>query len=129
MKEKEKKQINLIDEIIKELNIDPVTQKRIDETMEKQICDITELEAQGYKFNTDKSYSLKLIRDHGYNPIGITTIICEETFIFETEEEASEAHNDLQVIHEVVDGWWYSKIGFEKALETLNEEPKVYWLK
>lgn len=64
------------------------------------------LEENGYEWNTPKSISIKILKDNGFNPIGITCYGCEETFIFNTREELNRAHKKCQ---NTVDGWWYTK--------------------
>lgn len=87
------------------------------------------LEEQGYEYNTDKSYSLKLLSDAGYFPIGIATIACEESFIFKTEKEADIAWKSRVLGN---DGWWYGKRNFLKYLEEyqkdMKTEVKIYWI-
>ena len=87
------------------------------------------LEEQGYEWNTDKSYSLKLLNEAGYFPIGICNLACEETFIFKTEKEAQKAWKSRILGYE---GWWYGKKNFLKYLEEYERDfetkVKVYWL-
>src|SRR5690349_3056050 len=73
------------------------------------------IEEQGYEWNTDKSYSLKLLNEAGYFPIGITSYACEETFIFKTKKEAKKAWKSHVL---GFDGWFYSKRDFEKEVMT-----------
>lgn len=84
---------------------------------------------QGYRYNTDKSYSLKLLNDAGYFPIGLTTMICEETFIFKTEKEADKACESGVLGNE---GWFYGKKAFKKALEQYEKDMgyknEIFWL-
>ena len=84
---------------------------------------------QGYRYNTDKSYSLKLLNATGYFPIGITTMMCEETFIFKTEKEADKACESGVLGNE---GWFYGKKAFKKALEQYEKDMgyknEIFWL-
>ena len=84
---------------------------------------------QGYRYNTDKSYSLKLLNDAGHFPIGLTTMICEETFIFKTEKEADKACESGVLGNE---GWFYGKKAFKKALEQYEKDMgyknEIFWL-
>lgn len=88
-----------------------------------------QLEEQGYVYNTDKSYSLKLLNDAGHFPIGITTMMGEETFIFKTETEANEAWNSHVLGY---DGWFYGEYSFKLAQEEYEKELdfklNIYWL-
>ena len=87
------------------------------------------LEEQGYEWNTDKSYSLKLLNEAGYFPTGICNLACEETFIFKTEKEAQKAWKSRILGYE---GWWYGKKNFLKYLEEherdFETKVKIYWL-
>lgn len=88
-------------------------------------------------YGTPDSEFLKCIISKGYNPIGITIMACEETFIFSTEEEAYRAHKEL----DTNEGWWYGLDGeypweetrkwyVDKSYNGIEEDaPKVYWLK
>ena len=73
--------------------------------------------------NTPKSPSLNIIREAGFNPIGICGYACEETFLFNTQEEATKAYNTLErdengyFIGKVM-GWWY---GFD-SLPIIDKE-------
>lgn len=88
-------------------------------------------------YGTYKSDLLKEVIKAGHNPIAITTMLCEESFVFETNEEANKAAEQF-----MPEGWWYAlddrdhpwQMAWEKYVrETYkgNEEhaPTVYWLK
>ena len=94
-----------------------------------------EEEAQSIYDNYGKegSHLLKEIKEAGFNPIAITVMLCEETFVFETEEETKKAADKF-----LPEGWWYEKEDFKKsrikyvedAYKGIEENaPKVYWLK
>jgi hypothetical protein len=53
-------------------------------------------------YGTPDSYLLKEVFDAGFKPIGITVMLCEETFIFKSELEANEAAKKF-----LPEGWWY----------------------
>ena len=97
--------------------------------IEKDITFQDILYEQGYRYNTDKSYSLKLLNDAGHFPIGITTMMCEETFIFKTEKEANKSWKSGVLGN---DGWFYSKRSFQKALEQYKKDMgyknEIFWL-
>jgi hypothetical protein len=98
------------------------------------------------KYNHDRSLvefeeDLKIIREHGYNPIAVTQMMLEDTFVFETEEESLRAYNELEVPKKChIVGWWYGKEDFLKAVEEYELEAnknrvdnkvlkmKIYWL-
>lgn len=84
------------------------------------------------KYGTPESPLLKQVRDAGFNPVGITIHMCEETFIFKGKQEAEDAANKF-----LPEGWWYD---FSSWTETRNEyvkkfyegdddlAPTIYWL-
>ena len=115
-----------------EKNNTPEQLKAMEDKINLEIEGINELKDAGYKFNTDKSYSLVLIRELGFNPIGISTLMCEETFIFETKEESLKAHQLCQIEKKVADGWWYGKEDFliakKEYEDDMGYEVIVYWL-
>lgn len=121
-----RKRSKIIDDILD--SISPEEQKAIDEKLEKQHQFLLKLQEEGKIWGTPTSYSLDVIRKHGYNPIAITTIICEETFIFKTDEEASKAYEDLEINKGVVDGWWYGEEKFKEEHKTLDNKPKIHKL-
>lgn len=83
-------------------------------------------------YGTPNSLMLKQVREAGFKPIGITVMICEETFIFKSDEEAQKAAEKF-----LPEGWWY---GFGSWDDTRNkyvkdmyngiedDAPIVYWL-
>ena len=34
---------------------------------------------------------IQILRDHGFRPIAVSQMICEDVFVFETEDEAKRA--------------------------------------
>ena len=83
-------------------------------------------------YGTDKSYFLSEIKEKGFNPLGITVMVCEETFIMETKEECDRAWEIFKP-----EGWWYTLDEWEKVHnEYVNDmydgdftkSPKVYSL-
>jgi len=85
-------------------------------------------------YGTDKSDFLQQIIAAGFRPIYITVMICEETFVFATQEECDQAFAHFQHTNE---GWWYSlddpKYPWEQTLkeyaESVGYQPKVYTIK
>jgi len=84
------------------------------------------------RYGTDKSYWLGEIRAKGFNPIGITTMTCEETIILATKEEVKKAWEMFKP-----EGWWYSIDEWEKTRKWYVHQfcdrketnaPKVYCL-
>jgi hypothetical protein len=90
-------------------------------------------------FNTDRTVEsfkedIKTIKKNGFKPIGVAQIYFEDTFIFETQEEAERAYNTLDKDSSLVVGYWYGKcdffdevINYEKDGET-NSKVKIIWL-
>jgi len=63
-------------------------------------------------YGNEKSPMLKRIREAGFKPIAITVMICEETFVFRSEDEAKRAAKIF-----LPEGWWYSLKDFDAARE------------
>lgn len=83
-------------------------------------------------YGTPNSLLLKEVREAGFKPIGITVLMCEETFIFKGKEEAQRAWEKFKP-----EGWWYDFGSWEdtrkeyvKEIYGGNEEdaPTIYWL-
>lgn len=91
-------------------------------------------------YNTDRTLDsfeneLKLIRDNGFNPIAVTQLYFEDTFVFETFEEAEKAFKTLEENNRTVVGFWYDKYDFfdavrkyEKDYSNDNIRVKIIWL-
>jgi len=99
-------------------NISPERQLEIDTDIEKMTKHNEWMASNGYVYNTDTSPSLLIIREHGFHPIAITCMMCEETFLFETDEESHAAYNRLEVELNLVSGWWYSSSDWADAFES-----------
>lgn len=117
---------NIIQEMLDKIPIEE--RERIRKENDEYCLKQKQLFDEGYRYNTDKSYSLVLLREKGFNPIGICTMMAEETFIFKTKKEA-----DLAWKRHILgyDGWWYSKKDFEVARKEYENdfgEIKIYWL-
>lgn len=96
------------------------------------------MELNNLAYDTDTSPSLLIMSEHGFHPIGITKMMCEETFIFKTDEEATRAYELLEVEKNLLSGWWYSMDNWATAFEEHCNDmydgdrsmgAKVYWLK
>lgn len=75
---------------------------------------------------------IKVIEDAGFSPIGVTVMGLEDTFIFETAEEAQKAYEVLETGgRSRLSGWWYGKGDFEeyapKYEKEFGDELVVYW--
>ena len=77
---------------------------------------------------------IDLIREAGFKPIAVTQMYLEDTFVFETKEEALNAYNTLEIEPpHVVSGWWYEKNDFLNEVKNYeNKMPDtkilIYWL-
>ena len=75
---------------------------------------------------------IDIIKTAGFNPIGVSQLICETTFIFETEAEALEAYEVLEKTNHSIMAWWYSKEQFLFYIEEYGADfgtkVLVYWL-
>lgn len=91
-------------------------------------------------WNTNRELSsfekdITTIRKHGYKPIAVCQMYFEDTFVFETDEEAKEAFDELEKGNKV-QGWWYGKKDFLKTVEEYETKSsigegtkvKIYWL-
>ena len=83
-------------------------------------------------YGNPNSGSLIALRAAGFKPIGITVMICEETFIFKGSAEAVAAGNMF-----LPDGWYYDYGSFIVSREKYVHDfyggdediaPTVYWL-
>jgi hypothetical protein len=57
--------------------------------------------------------SLKVLIENSYMPIAFTQYNLEDTFIFNTTEQAKECYDELEVDKKLVCGWFYGKEEFE----------------
>lgn len=83
-------------------------------------------------YGTPDSSLLKEVKAAGFKPVGITVLMCEETFIFKGKREAEDVAKKF-----LPEGWWYD---FSSWVETRREyvkeiyggdddlAPTVYWL-
>jgi len=63
------------------------------------------------RFNQAKE-NLEKLYNAGYNPIAYSVMICEDTFVFETNEEAEKAFAQFETNGtrgNIIQGWWYGK--------------------
>lgn len=88
---------------------------------------------------------LKYITEAGFKPIGVSQMMLEDTFIFQHNDEAHKAYEEMEQRWwgkpydpntpppdgECVQGWWYGKGAFITAAEDYEEENSteivVYW--
>ena len=111
-----------------------IIQRLLKRTKDLPRPEIDEDFLKAYSDNYGKPTSLLLekVKSQGFKPIAITIMMCEETFVFETESEANKAANMF-----LPEGWWYEleqfQIEFDKYIqENYNSDydkgPKVHWL-
>lgn len=76
--------------------------------------------------------SINKIKEYGFNPIGVSQIYFEDTFVFETDEEAKKAFQLLEVEHKVVQGWFYGRDLYEFTVKRYEKERDrkvlTFWL-
>ena len=83
-------------------------------------------------------FDLEILKSAGYKPVAVTTMMCENTFVFETKDEADRAFLQFEKHPqgEYISGWWYGREDFKQGLENykkeftlpLGYEPHVIWL-
>ena len=76
-----------------------------------------------YKLEIRQSRHILRLRLHGFKPIMFTKLMMEDTFVFETEEEAKRAFYTFEQDENTgeylgkFDGWWYGIDDFNKQSE------------
>lgn len=84
-----------------------------------------------YKNNID------ILKRHGFNCIGVSQMYLEDTYIFETKEEATKAYRQFERDENEnwigkIAGWWYSKEDFDSTVieyeKEMNTKVLIYWL-
>ena len=94
--------------------------------------DEDELQRISDGYGTPNSVLLQQIREAGFKPIAISVVICEETFIFKSKQEAEAAAEKF-----LPEGWWYDFSGWEETRKEYvkkfyggdeDSAPLVYWL-
>lgn len=79
---------------------------------------------------------IKILRDHGYNPLAVSQMLHEDVFVFATEEEAIDASNELEFnldeSKNKLQAWWYGLEYFKETVLSYESEWKcrvrIYWL-
>lgn len=85
------------------------------------------LEEQGKEYGTSTSITLDILKEEGFNPIGICWYGGEETLIFKTNKEANSAYKKLEKEQGRVFAYWYSKKDFERE-EKYYQPTEIQWL-
>lgn len=124
----------LFEEVLNQSEITPLTSKIKKVSIWDSYNDTNE---DCRLLGTPESPILKFIVQNGFNPIGITYMMCEETFIFQTIEECNRAVDVFMPY-----GWWYSiddpsdnnwadtvKWYYKEMCKSFDyDTPIVYWL-
>ena len=118
---------NIIEEMLSKITDEEKEQHRIE--TEAFLKREQELRDKGHKYGTNTSYSLVELNNAGHFPIGITTLGCEESFIFSSARKADKAWKSRTLGY---DGYFYSLEDFRKEKkwyeDKMNVKIKVYWL-
>lgn len=124
------KRNNIIEEIFNSMT--PEERKESEERVEEQLKWIDEHSDWNERYGTDKSYFLEEIKSQGFTPIAITTMCCEETFVFKTEEERRKVADMFlpEGFYYCLSEWkesrgWYVEEMYDGDY---NKAPKVYCL-
>ena len=108
MVKKKNKTQELFDRI--DASITPERKAEMDAMMDAHIKWMDEHPDYNERYGTDKSYWLEQIKAKGFNPVGITVMLCEETIIMETKEEIDKAWEIFKP-----EGWWYTVDQWEEV--------------
>lgn len=95
------------------------------------------------EYNHDRPVSdfkedIDKLKSKGFNPIAVTQMYLEDTYVFETNEEATKAYHLFERdenndwIGEMF-GWWYGREEFMKTVEEYennddNLKVLIHWL-
>ena len=118
---------NIIQEFL--AKIPPEEMAEIEKQIEVDTAYHDNLVKEGKIFGTPTSITLEIVREEGFNPIGICHYGGEETFLFSTKKEANSAYKKLEKDSQRIYAWWYSKRSFLKEIEEVEYKPsKIHWL-
>lgn len=112
---------NIIEQILS--RITPEEHSEFQRQLEEDMAYNEMLFEQGKIYGTPTSITLEIVREAGFNPIGICWYGGEETLIFKTEKEANSAYKKLEKEQGKVFCYWYGKKNFEKEVAKNN---KIY---
>lgn len=86
------------------------------------------------KEKQDFQEQINIIKSAGFKLIAVSQLYLEDTFVFESPEEANKAYMQLEVCNDAkVFGWWYGKEDFERTVKEYETENGgdskvcVYW--
>jgi hypothetical protein len=76
---------------------------------------------------------IDLLRSKGFAPIAVSQIFFEDTFVFETSEEAHKAFELCECSNNEIIGFWYGKSEFLAAVEDYekndeNYKVRIHWI-
>lgn len=117
---------NIIDKILSE--IDEYQSKKFELDIERDIAWEKFLVEKGHKYNTPTSYSIKLLKDNGFKPLAICSYYGEETFFFNSKEEASEAYQKMEVETGKVVGWFHTTDEIKELKNPDGTQLEVQWI-
>lgn len=90
------------------------------------------------EYNHDKPLSyfinnIKIIKNNGFNIIGVSQLYFEDVYIFESNLDATGAYHKFESNTGGIIGWWYSKEDFLKEVEEYEShinstKVKIYWI-
>jgi hypothetical protein len=89
------------------------------------------------KQHIDNKYGeqLAFIRSNGFTPIGVSVMMFEDTFVFETIEEARQAGNACEVENHTddrIEAWWYGREEVPGIIDdyekSFKKRPMVFWI-
>lgn len=119
-----KKKNNIVEDAFK--NVSDEARARV----QKQVEDINS--DCNANYGTDKSCFLQAVIKSGHKPLAITTLLAEETLLFNTEDEALKAAEEF-----LPEGWYYGLDEWETTWKDYvnkfykgdeSKAPKVYWI-
>jgi len=113
----------------REKYIDDEEQKRLDEEeYQKKLKELRDNREK--KLDKVANKFREFFLTQGYNLIGFCNFLLENTFIFETSEEAKRAFEEFEKNKKEIFGWWYGKSNFANVrlhYESKYEEVVVIW--
>ncbi len=83
------------------------------------------------KYNHNRPLSdfqddIKKIESEGFKVIAVSQMMMEDTFVFETQDEADKAFKLFEQDNTTIVGWWYGKEDFIKAVEEYEKNNNGY---
>lgn len=80
---------------------------------------------------SDFQSNIDKLKENGFNPIAVSQMYFEDTFVFETEEEAKKAYQQFETDENEkwigdISGWWYGKEDFIKTVKEYETENDGY---